>query len=716
MAGGGAFNFFETTLTRTFADGSVFFWVDILGGAADYGEFLATPAGVQTFMTTADALPAGAYTSFRTFRVGAAGPYVGFVAGRAGGTHTIFVVDERTGAVARVAGYGDIAPGTGGGRLRSWPSTVFLNASGKAVFAAAVIGGAATGLGTAGIFQWDPMAGLAKVVAPGDIEPSTGLPFVGAAVAGQAPSPLNDAGQVAFRAALKGPTTSVGGIFLGMAGATPQKIALQGELAPGSGTFQLSSGYPAINRFGQVAFSDAVNIAPNVTAGAIFIGTPGGGVAQVVRVGDAAPGGDTFTVLPTAFSLNDNGEVAFVAAVGSGGGVFVGSGAAPPAAIALSGQAAPSGGNFNFSTPFTPDAAISNQGDIIFRARLAGGSADSGYFMRRGYLGALQTVALQGDTAPGTAWTFRTMSASLNNVAGENFALSSTGELAFGTMVGPGPLFGFFRYRTDNRLEKIVLRGDPAPGSNGGTTRLFTQATGTDGLGHFAIYVGNIAGSFNEAIYLVVNTPGGENVTIAPVDSTTKTAPVTLTFDNIATAGDTNRTTSSTGSAPPPGFAVVMPPLYFDVSTTAVFSGGTNVCVDYSGVAYADPASLRLFHFENGRWVDVTTSNSSPIICGRVSSLSPFAVFQEQNPADQIRTLLDMVAGFGLPKGTAVSLTASLHAALTALQAPKAAQRKDAAATLSAFISQVEAQRGKTISNEQADQLIALAARIISRL
>ena len=73
--------------------------------------------------------------------------------------------------------------------------------------------------------------------------------------------------------------------------------------------------------------------------------------------------------------------------------------------------------------------------------------------------------------------------------------------------------------------------------------------------------------------------------------------------------------------------------LYYDLSTTAIFAGATTVCINYAGTQFpADSTDdpLSLFHFENGTWVDVTTSRNVAMntICGQTTSLSPFAVFQ----------------------------------------------------------------------------------------
>ena len=77
------------------------------------------------------------------------------------------------------------------------------------------------------------------------------------------------------------------------------------------------------------------------------------------------------------------------------------------------------------------------------------------------------------------------------------------------------------------------------------------------------------------------------------------------------------------------GFQLGSPPTFYNLTTTATFSGPVSVCINYSGVAYSDPSELALFHFENGGWVNVTTSldTANTQVCGNVTSLSPFAVF-----------------------------------------------------------------------------------------
>ncbi|MBI4743744.1 MAG: fibronectin type III domain-containing protein [Actinobacteria bacterium] len=104
---------------------------------------------------------------------------------------------------------------------------------------------------------------------------------------------------------------------------------------------------------------------------------------------------------------------------------------------------------------------------------------------------------------------------------------------------------------------------------------------------------------------------------------------VNLNFDQVTGSGTTSVTVSTTAPAPSPsGFNLLG--LYYDVSTTATFSGKIRVTFPYdeSQVTGAE-ADLRLFHWEGGIWKDVTVlpvDTANNLITGEVTSLSPFSV------------------------------------------------------------------------------------------
>ena len=159
------------------------------------------------------------------------------------------------------------------------------------------------------------------------------------------------------------------------------------------------------------------------------------------------------------------------------------------------------------------------------------------------------------------------------------------------------------------------------------------------------------------------STPPGTDVNVQPVDGTSgEPAPVDLTFDNVTSGGETTVTSGTVGQGggppAPDGFRLGSPPTYYDVETTATFTGAVTLCFDYSGASYGNENQLKLLHYENGTWTNVTTSldTNDKIICGTVTSLSPFLV-AEENAAPAVTAI--SLPSAPVPLGTAAMATAS---------------------------------------------------------
>lgn len=154
--------------------------------------------------------------------------------------------------------------------------------------------------------------------------------------------------------------------------------------------------------------------------------------------------------------------------------------------------------------------------------------------------------------------------------------------------------------------------------------------------------------------------PEGLGVIHQPLNSATgQPGPVTLTFDNVTTAGTSTLTISSTGPARPAGFRAGTPALYYDIGTNAVFTGGVTVCIDYTGTAFASEAGLRLFHRSGSSWQDTTQSldTAANRICGRTTSFSVFAIFgANQAP---VAFISEPPGGYRLDEGSSVVLQGS---------------------------------------------------------
>jgi hypothetical protein len=133
------------------------------------------------------------------------------------------------------------------------------------------------------------------------------------------------------------------------------------------------------------------------------------------------------------------------------------------------------------------------------------------------------------------------------------------------------------------------------------------------------------------------NTPAGNDMLVALGNG------VTARFASVNAAGSTSVTVSPTGPAPPAGYQTGTPAVYYDVSTTAGYTGWVQVCITYDPAWYINPSLARLMHYEGGRWMNVTTSNDvvAHVVCGVSMSLSPFAVMQEPPLAAQVQQPID---------------------------------------------------------------------------
>ena len=101
------------------------------------------------------------------------------------------------------------------------------------------------------------------------------------------------------------------------------------------------------------------------------------------------------------------------------------------------------------------------------------------------------------------------------------------------------------------------------------------------------------------------------------------------------------------------------PPIYYDVTTSASYTGGITLCLSYSKVHFNLEFDLKLYHYENGAWTDITTSldTANDIVCGVTTSLSPFAIFGAPLPPMEVVGLAPPLAPLVL-EGNNASLPA----------------------------------------------------------
>jgi len=126
-------------------------------------------------------------------------------------------------------------------------------------------------------------------------------------------------------------------------------------------------------------------------------------------------------------------------------------------------------------------------------------------------------------------------------------------------------------------------------------------------------------------VYLVkvssaTNTPVGSDVTVS-LDSGT------VNFPDVNQSGTTTMTTSTENPVEPtPSDFYVIESYFYDITTTATYSGNVTVGISYDEAQVSNEEGLRLFHWNGSEWEDVTTSVDTVgnIVYGEVTSLSPF--------------------------------------------------------------------------------------------
>ncbi|MBU8934766.1 MAG: thrombospondin type 3 repeat-containing protein [candidate division Zixibacteria bacterium] len=108
---------------------------------------------------------------------------------------------------------------------------------------------------------------------------------------------------------------------------------------------------------------------------------------------------------------------------------------------------------------------------------------------------------------------------------------------------------------------------------------------------------------------------------------------VDITFDSVSTPGTTEMTITDSGPDPGEGTFEIVPtgnPEYYNITTDATFEDSILICITYDSaiVAQEEEANLRLMHFVDPDWVDITYSldTATNTICGYTTSLSPFSL------------------------------------------------------------------------------------------
>lgn len=205
-------------------------------------------------------------------------------------------------------------------------------------------------------------------------------------------------------------------------------------------------------------------------------------------------------------------------------------------------------------------------------------------------------------------------------------------------------------------------------------------------------------------------TASGTNVSVQPIPE------ISLNFSSVTTAGTTSATTTNTNPDPlPAGFALGAPPIYYEISTTAVPGGPIQVCIHYNPAQFTGPeGNIRLLHDEGGTFVDVTTSLDvvNHVVCGQVTHFSAFTVGTASVDFFFDSLLAEINAGVA-DRGLREDLTNKIQEAERSFDR----QRRDKAIDkIKDFEDKVRDQTGRKLSTAEAARLLQMAEVIVTRL
>lgn len=116
--------------------------------------------------------------------------------------------------------------------------------------------------------------------------------------------------------------------------------------------------------------------------------------------------------------------------------------------------------------------------------------------------------------------------------------------------------------------------------------------------------------------------PAQANITVIPAPG------ISISFSEVTTIGTISATPTSNPSKPS-NFRLVSSSSY-EITFTGSFTGPATVCMTYDENDVLNESKLKLFHWEDPSWQDITTSVDTTLnrICGLTNSFSPFIVVE----------------------------------------------------------------------------------------
>lgn len=122
--------------------------------------------------------------------------------------------------------------------------------------------------------------------------------------------------------------------------------------------------------------------------------------------------------------------------------------------------------------------------------------------------------------------------------------------------------------------------------------------------------------------------------------------PGRVTFAQITSPGLTWMTTRVDQNPPPPmgtGLQIGTPPMYFDIFSSARYTGNVQVCLDIRGMSFANPAGVQIYQWQGAQWTPLPSSPQGTDLCAQAAFLdTSFAIFYPEVPQTAITTIAQM--------------------------------------------------------------------------
>jgi hypothetical protein len=380
--------------------------------------------------------------------------------------------------VTQILASGESAPGTGSGSffLQGTSANYFLNAGGDLAFFSQVYGDATV---TQGIWIRSHLNVTQKVVANGD---STGTSLGGTFSGSFSFRGFNSTGKVLFSGNLSGATSNYG-LFLKNAADPAQVVIYRSQTVPGR-----SEQFNSIN-VARLNDSDNVALNSSLTGGSTssgwFLGSGTAAPVTIVLQGDSTPIGGTYGPMNSSVPrFSNSGQLVFGADLpGSNiNGIFLWNGSTFQGIVNTDADL-PSGANTTFR--FAVQSASDDE--VIFFARKTGGKDT--IFTKSLHPGdeTIRRIVGDGDLVAGGSM----ITAIFRPVINDNEEIVFTSSVLGGSIYHNPVLW---ISQPGENLQNLVMAGDSAPGSAGGTFSGFPSQARINNAGEVAFF-GQIAGA-----------------------------------------------------------------------------------------------------------------------------------------------------------------------------------------------------------------------------